>query len=70
MQIRTIFVFILLACSSAYPCTCGGPYQARTMRDVAEWYATRPDVALVFEGRVVKQEVSSGSSVVRQQRCP
>lgn len=62
MHIRcTIFVFIFLACTSAYPCTCGGPYQAKTMRDVAEWYATRPDVTLVFEGKVVKQEVRSGS---------
>ncbi len=31
------------------------------MREVSEWYATRPDVALVFEGKVVKQEVRSGS---------
>jgi protocatechuate 3,4-dioxygenase beta subunit len=31
------------------------------MREVAEWYATRPDVALIFEGKVVKQEVRSGS---------
>jgi hypothetical protein len=40
---------------------CGGPYQAKTMRDVAEWYATRPDVALIFEGKVVRQEVVSGA---------
>jgi hypothetical protein len=31
------------------------------MRETAEWYATRPDVALVFEGKVVKQEVRTGS---------
>lgn len=31
------------------------------MREVAEWYATRPDVALIFEGKVIKQEVRSGS---------
>jgi hypothetical protein len=31
------------------------------MREVAEWYATRADVALIFEGRVVKQEVRTGS---------
>jgi hypothetical protein len=31
------------------------------MREVAEWYATRPNVALIFEGKVVKQEVRSGS---------
>lgn len=31
------------------------------MREVAEWYASRPDVALVFEGKVIKDEVRSGS---------
>ena len=31
------------------------------MREVAESYATRPDVALIFEGKVVTQEVRSGS---------
>lgn len=31
------------------------------MREVAEWYAIRPNVSLVFEGKVVKQEVRSGS---------
>jgi len=31
------------------------------MREVAEWYASRPDVGLVFEGKVVMQEVRSGS---------
>jgi hypothetical protein len=31
------------------------------MREVVEWYANRPDVALIFEGKVVKQEVRSGS---------
>jgi hypothetical protein len=51
----------LLACSNAFACFCGGPYQAKTMREVAEWYANRPDVALVFEGKVIKQEVLSGS---------
>lgn len=31
------------------------------MREVAEWYSTRPDVALVFEGKAVQQELRSGS---------
>lgn len=31
------------------------------MPEVAEWYATRPAVALIFEGKVVRQEVRSGS---------
>lgn len=56
-----VFLLVILACSSAFPCTCGGPYQAKSMREVAEWYATQPDVALIFEGKVVKQEVRSGS---------
>src|SRR5260370_10384577 len=56
-----VFLFVILACTSAFPCTCAGPYEAKTMREVSEWYATRPDVALVFEGKFVKQEVRSGS---------
>ena|SRR5437660_8345800 len=56
-----VFLLVILACNSAFPCTCGGPYQAKSMREVAEWYATRPDVALVFEGKVVDQEVRSGN---------
>jgi len=30
------------------------------MREVSEWYATRPNVSMIFEGKVVKQEVRSG----------
>lgn len=56
-----VFLFVILACVSAFPCTCALPYQAKTMREVSEWYSTRPDVALIFEGKVVKQEVRSGS---------
>jgi hypothetical protein len=59
MKSRCLFVLLLvcLGSSTVLPCTCGGPNQARSMRDVAEWYATRPDVALIFEGKVVRQEV-------------
>lgn len=62
MNSRPLLVFLLaiLSCSSAFPCTCGGPSQAKSMRDVAEWYSTRPDVALVFEGKVVQEEIRSG----------
>jgi len=56
-----VFLLVMLAYSSAFPCTCGGPYQAKSMREVAEWYSTRPNVTLIFEGKVVQQEVSSGS---------
>ncbi|MCU1269074.1 MAG: Tissue inhibitor of metalloproteinase [Acidobacteriaceae bacterium] len=31
------------------------------MREVAEWYASRPDITLIFEGKVVKEELRSGS---------
>jgi hypothetical protein len=55
------FIFVLVASFEAFPCTCGGPFQAKTMRDVAEWYANRPDVTLIFEGKVAKQELRSGS---------
>src|ERR1700723_4595298 len=56
-----VFLLVILACTSAFPCTCGGPYFAKSKREVAEWYSTRPDVTLIFEGKVVQQEVSSGS---------
>jgi hypothetical protein len=52
---------VILACTSAFPCTCLGPPQAKNMREVAEWYASRPDVTLIFEGKVVKDEVRGGS---------
>lgn len=64
MTIRCFSVFLfffLFVCGSAFPCTCIGPYQAKSMREVAEWYANRPDVGLVFEGKVVRQDVRSGS---------
>lgn len=32
------------------------------MREVAEWYAKQPGVALIFEGKVIKQELRSGSA--------
>lgn len=64
MRIQCLAAFLLFftfACTSASPCTCLGPYQAKSMREVAEWYATRPDVALIFQGTVVTQEVRRGS---------
>jgi hypothetical protein len=56
-----VCLFVLLASFKAFPCWCGGPTHAKTMRDVAEWYATRPDADLIFEGKVVEQEVRNGS---------
>jgi hypothetical protein len=65
MSNRCVFFFFLLifTSSSAFPCTCAGPYQAKSMREVAEWYVSRPEVGLVFEGKVVRQEVRSGPIV-------
>ena len=58
---RLLFAFfwVIFTSGSVLPCTCGGPNNEKSMRDVAEWYGTRPDVALIFEGKVVKQEVRS-----------
>jgi hypothetical protein len=59
-----LIVYFLLAvsqCSLAFPCTCSGPNQAKTMRDVAEWYTKESGVALIFKGTVVKQELHTGS---------
>ena len=56
------FLFLVASCSGVFACTCGGPYQSKTMREVAEWYAKQPGVALIFEGKVIKQEVHSGSA--------
>jgi protocatechuate 3,4-dioxygenase beta subunit len=62
MKRRLVFICFLasFACSNALACICGGPDRAKSMREVAEWYASRPEVALVFEGKVVKQEVRTG----------
>jgi hypothetical protein len=63
MNIRFLLalLLVLLSCSRSTACTCFGASQAKSMRDVAEWHATRPEISLVFEGKVVKQEVRSGS---------
>ncbi|MCI0350190.1 MAG: hypothetical protein L0Z53_12270 [Acidobacteriales bacterium] len=62
MTLRLVtLIFLLFGCLEAFPCTCGGPFEAKTMRDAAEWYASQPDVTLIFEGKVAKQELRSGS---------
>jgi hypothetical protein len=65
MTIRiTVLLFTIMACGEAFSCTCIGSSQAKTMREVAEWYANRVDVALIFEGKVIKQDLHSGSAGV------
>jgi len=57
-----LFFLSILACGRALPCTCMGPAQAKTMRDVAEWYIHQSGIALIFEGKVIKQELKTGSA--------
>ena len=54
-------MFVIVAFTDALSCTCTGAYQAHTMREVAEWYANRPDTELIFEGTVVSQTIHRGS---------
>lgn len=61
MRILAAFLFLTMACTEASPCTCIRPSQAKTMREDAAWYINQPDVALIFEGKVIKQELHSGS---------
>ncbi len=56
-----LLVAILVASSYAFPCTCVTP-DAKTMREMAELYAAEPGVALIFQGKVVKQELHNGSA--------
>jgi len=62
MRLRTlVLAFVLLIANKAFSCTCGGPFEAKTMRDVSQWYAERSGATLVFEGKVTKQEIKNGS---------
>src|SRR5215471_9011581 len=61
MRIFVAFFFVILACTEGFACTCMGPSHAKTMREYAEWYINQPDVALIFQGKVIKQELKSGS---------
>lgn len=62
------YFVVLIAFSSTYcfACMCGFPRpngpQIRTMRELAEWQASRTDAApIVFEGTVAKQKALVGS---------
>lgn len=51
-----------LGAQDSLGCTCVGPYDAKTMRDVAIWQSERPDSPkVVFEGLVEAQELETGS---------
>jgi hypothetical protein len=50
----------LFACN-ARACSCPGPAGAKTMREVAEWYAGGPNAGrTIFEGTVEKQQAAAG----------
>ena len=53
--------FLALTGAAAFACTCIGPSNAKTVRDVAAWYGEGAHAgAIIFEGSVEKQELSSG----------
>jgi hypothetical protein len=52
---------MILLGTNVFPCTCAGPFRAKTMREAAEWYTKQANVGLIFEGKVIKQELHSGS---------
>lgn len=54
-------LFLVIASAKLFPCTCVGPPAAKNMREVAKWYVNQPDIKLIFEGRVIKQEIRSGA---------
>lgn len=56
--------FVLLVSNCALSCECVGPNDSeagrcpvKNMRDLAKWHSTRPALRLIFEGRVINQEV-------------
>jgi hypothetical protein len=44
-------MFVTVVGVQAFSCTCLGPSQAKTMREVAAWYLNRPDAVLIVEGK-------------------
>lgn len=56
----TLLLTVLVASSYTFPCTCVTP-DAKTMREMAELYAAQPGVALIFQGKVVKEVLHAGS---------
>jgi len=61
MKVLTALLLAVLAASTyGFSCTCVTP-GAKTMREMAERYAAQPGVALIFQGKVVKQERHAGT---------
>lgn len=56
----TALLFLLIANVKLFPCTCVGPRGAKNMREAAEWYVNQPNIKLIFEGKVTKQEIRAG----------
>lgn len=53
-------LFFVMANAKLFPCTCVGARAAKNMREVAEEYVNQPDIKLIFEGKVTKQEIRTG----------
>jgi len=64
MRIRLAAIVVIVTCAEAYGCTCTGPSQAKTMQEVAVWYAKQPEVSLIFEGRI--SMIATGKGVFTQ----
>jgi len=62
MKILAALMLVTVASVEAFSCTCLGPSQAKTMREVAAWYLNRPDAVLIVEGK----KAQIGSPYVRQ----
>jgi len=60
MKILAVLLFVIMAGIKAFPCWCNLP-DAKTMREVAQSYVNQSDVNLIFEGKVVKQELHNGA---------
>ena len=64
MRISAAFLFLFIVYTKVFPCTCIPPPQAKTVREHAAWYINQPNVVLIFEGKVTKQEVRNGATLL------
>ena len=55
-------LFLAIASGELFACICAGPLGAKNMREVAEWYMNQSDIKVIFEGKVIKQEIRAGWS--------
>jgi hypothetical protein len=60
MRMMAVALSSLWLVGTALGCTCGVG-KGKTMREAAEWQSSRPEMELIFEGKVTAQELRSGS---------